>query len=154
MFALCNATMQTPHTAPIEDLFVFSLQEKMLAVDLLYKKEVFLVPKLNTHLEQQPFGPYDHLSHAVNELLNLRKYQPQRAKQLELALSSFATAVGSSLESLMQWPKLMQMKRERDAFSHPFCSSAPEKELKSVLDNNNPDLDSVAGALLLLLKAK
>ena len=79
---------------------------------LLYK-EVNLVPKLNDHLAGAPFGPYDHVSEAVNELLRLKKqsHKKKKAQELESLLASFAVASNSSLAALLQWPDLMQMKR-------------------------------------------
>ena len=49
------------------------IQVKMNVVDAFYKQEVLLVPKLNEALADAPFGPFDHISEAVNELLRLRK---------------------------------------------------------------------------------
>ena len=73
--------------------------------------EAILVPSLNTHLSDAPFGPYDHVSQAVNELLRLRKKNGPKAAALEQALESFAVAHGSNLAALMQWPALVQMRR-------------------------------------------
>lgn len=96
----------------------------MLVVDLMYQKEVLLVPKLNIFLENEPFGPYDHISEAVNQLTRLQKSKPEKAAKLQKLLNSFAQLLGSDLVSLQQWPIIMQMKRERDAFSHTLSSSA------------------------------
>ena len=126
-------------------MYLSVVQEKMNAVDALYKVEVNLVPRLNDHLAGAPFGPYDHVSEAVNELLHLKKqsHKKKKAEELESLLSSFAVASNSSLAALLQWPALMQLKREGDACSHPF----DEAYLRAELERGNASLAPVAGAL-------
>lgn len=69
------------------------------------------------------------------------------SEKLEQLLAVFAEQHQGSLEGMLQWPQLLQMKKKRDAVAHP--SSAPI--LRQELTSGNPDLMPVRGALEVLL---
>ena len=94
---------------------------KLLAADALYKLEPMLCEQLNQHLEQSVFGPFENVGSAVFHLLQLqRKRKAAKAQQLHDLLSTFADAHHGSIECLLQWPELLRLKKERDAFAHPL----------------------------------
>ncbi|GIL85010.1 hypothetical protein Vretifemale_13635 [Volvox reticuliferus] len=126
----------------------------LCAVDALYKLDGTLVKELNTYLDNSEFGPYEHVSGAVYELLNLQKKARNRPKaasafaQLEGLLGNFAAQYGLTLAAFLEWPLLMEMKGRRDQFSHPFDRAFLVRELEA----QNPDLVLVENALRLLLR--
>lgn len=112
-------------------------------VSTMYKMEVFLVPKLNAFLENEPFGPYDHISQAVNQLMKLQKSKPEKANKLHRLLNNFVRTVGIDMDILLKWPVLMQMQMQMQM----------EGEWEEELDWGNPVLAPVADALRLLIGA-
>ena len=121
---------------------------KLLAVDAAYKLEPQLCRQLNAHLEDSEFGPFQSLPDAVFKLLHLQRAgKTSKAGRLERLLSGFATAHHGSMDSLMQWRQLLDLKKERDAFAHPFRM----EDLQRELDSNHPDLRHVKDALSMLL---
>lgn len=101
------------------------------------------------NLANQPFGPYDHISEAVNQLLRLRKTsgKEQKAARLESCLEAFAAACNSTLPNLLQWRALIAENRRRDAHFQPFDQMYLQKELEA----GNPDSQDYAGALTFLM---
>ncbi len=84
------------------------MQAKVCAVDALYKKDAELVDMLNKHLQDSIFGPYDYVSEAVNQLINLQKkggrgraQDAEDARTLEELLITFAKSRGSSLKAFL-----------------------------------------------------
>lgn len=94
---------------------------KLLAADALYKLEPTLCDKMNAHLKGSGFGPFEHVGSAVFRLLQLRESgKAAKAEKLEERLTSFADAHHGSMECFMQWPDLLRIKKQRDAFAHPL----------------------------------
>jgi len=120
---------------------------RFLAVDTIYSLEPTLCDQLNSFLEGSKFGPFEYVSSAVFRLLQLRRKRSSKADELEQLLAAFAEQHHGSLESMMQWPQLLNMKKQRDEAAHPFSASLLRKELA----DNNPDLIPVRGALEMLL---
>ncbi|KAF5842302.1 hypothetical protein DUNSADRAFT_7955 [Dunaliella salina] len=122
-----------------------------LAVDATYSLEPALYKQLNSYLEDSKFGPFAYVSDAIFSLLQLRRKRAAatKAKELEQLLAAFVVQHHGSLESMLQWRQLLEIKKQRDAAAHPFSAPLLHQELA----NGNPDLRPVKGALDMLLSA-
>lgn len=121
---------------------------KLAAADAWHKLGPSLLQQLNSYTEDKGVGPWQGLADPVFELLRYgRSGEEDRAKRLKEILTGFAEQYNVQIDSLMQLPALLDLKRQRNHYAHPLDTA----KLQQMLGANEPELSGVSRALQLLL---